>query len=406
MSRFTRFFDVRSVIIAGIGLLLAGLLYIPADMIISSRPWNDFLPRYIGCEAMLQEGKNPYSEEVRTDIMSLNPEDNVEQRFSYPAHLCFVMLPFWIIPYELGARLWVVASFFFAGAAVFMTASWFKHPLRNWQLALLMFVVVMGFRFSIITIVLAQFTLFVMFLTLVAIQALWKEQKWLATLALVGLSIRPDGFIIMTVLGLMALYRRQWQPVVQTIIIGLVMWAGTHLVIQGGELWELQFISDIRDYTDYNPTMLYLPDFFGLAGSLVVAACALLIAYLFWRIRHFKPRSFYVAGGSIALLIPLILTPQTNPYTLVYMIPGALWLLHRHWHSRAAWVIWVISMSILPWQWQPMVLTWVAIYSRIVYPIGLLLLIALEIFRIDRQQDDRSPEPDRNPAQPAGASSD
>jgi|GEM_PF-5421318 len=350
------------------------ILYFAADLIVVNMPWSDLIPRHMGCEAMFGEQISPYSDDVRLDILAVNPTPDIEQRFWYPAHLCFVLLPVWLIPYEISTRLWTAGNMILLGSIIFIFASWYHRRLRPLSIALQILIILIGFRYSMMTIVLGQFTIYTMGCVLLAVWGLVTKKPYFAAVGLMGLTIRPDSSMAFGVLFLMAMYRRQWRPLIYAVVGLLIAWAGTYLLIGS---WEVDFVTDTLSYSDFIDTVMWLPDFsiWGVLTYIGALGCA---AYSVWLIRNTTDKEYYMVGGGIGLLLALIVLPQTNPYTLVYILPVCFWFLHRYWQSSIAWAVWIFGVGIIPWIFfqSP---AFNVVWLRLIYPVSLLIMVAIEL---------------------------
>lgn len=368
----------KHLLVAFTGGVLLLLLYAASDVIIRNMRWEDFSPKHVGCNAMLQSGRSPYSEATNEAILALNPpEDNpmLVPRFFYPAHICYVMTPYWPLPREVAARAFVMTNLLILGSVVLGAAAWHGRQMRPLTLLLQFVVMLFGFRYAMMTVILGQFTAFTTFGALLAIWGVWQRRDWAVALGLAGMTIRPDSTLVMLLLSLFLLYRRQWRTLTVTGGLLLAIWLASHASIG---TWETAFINETINYSGENsPYILWLPGFLGVWGILLYAGAIGLGLYQLWRMRSAPLAAGFAEVGILGLLLSMIAVPQTNPYVLVYALPAAFWLLHKHWESLLAWSLWFIGLGVVSWL---IFILWpsAAGVEQMLYPLSLLLLMIRE----------------------------
>ncbi len=329
-------------------LMLAGTTWAATDLIVRNMAWNDTIGRHIGCQAFFQ-GVSPYSDQVNQAIAAKNPDPLLEQRFYNPAHICLILFPFWLLPYELSLRLWIaLLLIIFVAVPPLLLLQVFRWRLKPWQLLIVVVVLLLGFRYSMMTIVLGQYTGFVMLCIAGSLVSLALQRPIFAAIFLASLTIRPDGALIAAGIGLLAAYKREWRVIVVTLVLGLVFFIGTLPFIGN---WLPAFLDDVRYYSITYNNVRWLPDFFPAPFSWLLVVVALITAgIILFRLRTTPDdKAFYFTGGSVFVLLSLLLLPQTNPYTLVFAIPVLCWLLYCWRYFWGTWGLFVLIVGILPW---------------------------------------------------------
>lgn len=372
----TRSFQV---IAAGIGLLVLtiGGTLATSSIIIDNMATNDWQPRYVGCEAFY-DGETPYSQEVVDRIQEfLGPSWTAPYvaPFAYPAHLCVMLAPLWIMPYQTSVSLWVFLNFlgFLLMPVVFMTnvVEWQPKALT---LLLIVFLTVFGYRYTMMTIVLAQFTGFVLFCMCGAIWAIRNERPWLAAILLAGMTIRPDGTLLAIGLCVVAFFTDKRRIPLYWLGVMFVLWLLTTLIVPG---WEMQFVDEVISYRSRSGVWLPL-----IAGRFGLPIFLLLVSawayFIFQRLREFERAQCVLWGSALVIVLGLLLVPHTNPYTLVYGFPVIYLLLHHFHHQRALFAL-IVATTLMSWIIfsQGMALFGV---EQIFFPLSLLAWLTFAVY--------------------------
>jgi len=365
-------------IIGCVLFIFAGTLF-TSSVIVDNMAMNDLLPRYIGCEAFYNNG-NPYSDAVVDEIqVTLGEARNSPYLayFAYPAHLCIVAAPVWLLPYDTGVSLWIflnlVGFIILPVAVMILLFDW--HP-KSWQMLLFVFVTILGYRYAMMTIVLAQFTGWVLFFLCAGIYSLKNDRYWLSAFFLAWMAIRPDGALI--ALGIVALSMiggRHKIGLYWAVIMGMI-WLITSLFVQ---TWEIQFIEEIMRYRSRSG--VWLPLVGGTLGFPVFVALVGGWAFtLFQAIRKLNWAEYVIWCSGLVITVGLLLVPHTNPYTLVYAYPVFFLLLYTFRDSTL--LIFAVCFT--------MVMSWI-IFSQgrvafgveqVFFPISLVIWLTFALNRV------------------------
>lgn len=352
---------------------------VAADIIARNMVWNDTVGRHIGCRAFFNR-ISPYAEQVNQAIAAQNPDPELEQRFYNPAHICLILLPFWLLPYDISLRLWVALLLMvFVALPPLLMVQVFHWRLKRWQLLLVLIVLILGFRYSMMTIVLGQYTGFAMLCITGSLVALVFRRPLLAAICLVGLTIRPDATLIAAGIGLLTLYKREWRVIILTIVIGIGVLIGS-LVFVGN--WIPAFLDDVTYYAGAYNSVRWLPH---LLPSPLDMGLVLLVLFaagiVLFRLRFASSDvEYYFIGGSVFVLLSLLLLPQTNPYTLVFAVPVICWLLFRLRSLPGIWWGFAAFVGVLPWVLFRGGRAWAHV-DQLVFPLlwGILLLMVQRV---------------------------
>ncbi len=383
------FFTLKRTTIILLGFLLIIIGSWGIDLVVvQNMAMNDVMPRYVGCQGFFR-GDSPYSQKVDAEIDAF-VRIGEKWGFSYPPHLCFVLLPIWLLPYEASVSLWMLLNllFFLAFPVLYglVVLRWRLLPL---QLLALTFSIVLGFRYTMMTITLGQFTGFVLLCMVGAIWGLRNQRVWLTAFCLAGMTIRPDGGLI--ALGLCGIAFLIGQRRVIPIWVGLmaIIWLGTHVFIGN---WELQFVNHLRDYADINRKTSWLPLDLGPAGAIVLTVGFLgWTAWIFiriWKLLPDEPQEFVLWASAMIILPILVLFPQTNPYTLVYALPVFMLLAYVLRRSVFQASVWLLIAS----SWVFFLMGWWRV-DQIFYPVVLALGVAWWLYTKQRRGRNLSVSP-------------
>ncbi len=371
-------FRVLLVAIA-VGLVLWGGTIITRVVIIENMAWSDVIPLHTGCQTVFK-GQPPYDDVVTARIQSrLTVATENEQRFAYPAHMCLVLAPIWLLPYDIAAPLWTFLQLMLFAALPLLIFNHILHtPISPLRMAVLLLFSLLGYRYTMMTIVLGQYTGFTMWCLLGAAWALSQRRAGLAALLMATMTVRAEAAIFAGILALLALYRRQWRVVVLWLAIGLGLWLGATAAIGP---WIGAFITRMGTYNSYTETQ-WLPLYLGPIGA--VALTLAVAGWLVWSFRQIRGRAdgpFWLWASAIVAAAGLILVPLTNVYTLVYVLPGLYMALHA---CRDCWQMWAAVLVLLALAWGFFLLGRAgAGYDQLFFPLALAGLVTLALRRKD-----------------------
>jgi len=206
---------------------------------------GDFYVSWAGARALLLEGRDPYSQEVTTEIQEakgIDPSLPGKGGFAYPLHVLFVFWPLVFLPYVWVQAIWMVTLQWVAVAALVVLLrleDWTPGPLAFLGLSLgVLFLYPVGR-----SIMLGQVTLHVTLLLAIVILALRHRRDAWAGAALALTSIKPQMviFIIPWVVS-WAVSRRRWR------VLGGLFASGTLLLLGSLALfprWPISFLESV-----------------------------------------------------------------------------------------------------------------------------------------------------------------
>jgi hypothetical protein len=351
--------------------LLALLLCIPVflfsrNTLVEQRGMRfDLYPRYVGTQAFWN-GESPYAQTVTDRIQlgmygELQPADADQQRFAHPAYSAVFLAPLLALSADTAIALWITLQFVALLATPFL---WLR--ILNWRPAPLTFLLlliglVFIFRYPILSYLWGQFTGGIVFLFSLAILLLkHKRPVWTGVaLALAAVPPSISGPLTVLVLGGYALNGKHWRAA--GVFIAILAITSLIAILRIG-WWLPDFLAGVSAYADYAHPVWALDYLPALLRPLSVIGLAALIVWLFWRWRaaardstqaatEWQRQLDFICG---AILVTLLLVPQTGNYYLVLCIPILMITLYRlrsdkqwRWLGYALVIIAVLS----PWLW-------------------------------------------------------
>lgn len=311
----------------------------------------DFYPRWVGSRAVLT-GENPYAQEMTWHIQEemfdrrARPGED-QHRFAYPATIAWILLPFWLLPFQLSVSLWCGLQLLLLLALPLAVATLLRWQIRPFQMAMLLLFSVLVYRYPINAYILGQFVPFTLACLVGAWWGLIEGRPVVAILLLVGATVRPVVTLLLLIIFLVAAWRekRRWTVGLWAGLLWL-LWLVTRIRIGP---WVMNFLYGIQAYTGYS-FPCWPPSVIGdwwAAGFLAVSVLAW-GGWMLVQVRSLPIRSRLPWEISIALLVALIVLPQTNNYTLIMgLLPAWVAL----WASKRRWLDWIPVLVILmsPW---------------------------------------------------------
>lgn len=363
----------------------------------------DLYQRWLGARAMLFHGQNPYSEEVTREIQlgmygRLAREGEDQQGFAYPAYVAFVILFFVMLPFPVAVTLWLVSQQFWLLASVLLILRWLRWSVKT-PMLLLVAAVAMLYRYSVIVLLMGQFSILVLFLLATALWAYGERRYLLAGACLALTTIKPQLiFLLIPVWLAWAIFRRQWTFLAS---FGSLMALLLILPWFFVDDWIASFFSAMQSYRGYSSTLNPLERSFSLlfsapaAGLLTIVISLALLAYLLLILRRVVKKgtnhSFYLVI-SVATLVTLLVSPETSVYNMVLILLPALFCL-RYLHAsqgatpKLLWLAPWSTLTLIPW------LSWIIRQS---FPLDIdlvlspALLLAILIY-VDRNLGEGDP---------------
>ncbi len=327
---------------------------------------NDFYSRWAGARALLREGRDPYGLDVTAEIqpvIGIDPSEVGRGGFNYPLHVVFLFWPLVYLPYDWTQAIWLVMlQWVTIGAVVGLLGrasarypksvsrypkeiaaddslrdteygipnTGFVWPSPGGIVALLL--AVLSFYPVTRSILLGQFTLWVLFFLVMSLWALERGYDGRAGILLAATSIKPQMVIFIGPwLVLWAVGQRRWRFVTGLLGGGLAMLVASLALFPR---WPISFLADIQRYDDFaggrNPLQMIFEFIWpgGAVGLRYVATAVLLAIMLFfwWRGWRGNAAEFDRAlHWTIVVGLLVMFQTGTTNYVLL-LIPLFVWL--------------------------------------------------------------------------------
>ncbi len=269
--------------VAGIALLVAVYLMLAFGLYtnITSRVLgaNDFYPRWVGAQALLLRGENPYSDAVTRQIQfgmygRLARPDEDQVAFAYPIYAAFVVAPLVGLPYAQVQALWMalLVVALIAGSVLILVLS---HRALAPPLVLACLVGAILFYPSVRAVFMGQMAVVSFLFLVLAFWAIDRHWDAAAGVLLALATVKPQTALLLAPVALVwAARHRRWRVVVSAAgsIAALVV-AGLVLMPS----WPIDFMRALGAYAQYEPVG---PPVQILAEALVPAPWSIPLAYL------------------------------------------------------------------------------------------------------------------------------
>jgi hypothetical protein len=316
----------------------------------------DFAQRWYGARTMLIEHRNPYSTAVTNEIQlallgrPLQP-GSCQQGFLYPPFLAFT-IPHFLLPYRLGLSLWIVTLQVLVVASTWLIARCTRgNGEIGVALVLPLTLAAVTSRYSLLNLGYAQFSILVLFWTVVTWWFWSKGQYLLAGIALTQVASKPQlAFFLIPLWLLLAVARRRWRfvagfGVTLTILLILpFLFAGN---------WMPGFVEGLAEALDTCQTPMYKePGAFIRLGVFIILSGSLLVL-------AFRSPGRWQGGRvgmllSLGIAVTLLGTLFTHNYDLVLALLPLVYgiVVLREFRGKAARILeaafWA-TIVILPW---------------------------------------------------------
>jgi len=371
--RFSRDYAVRFGQAAGIvALIMAVYLFLSYGAytaFTSQIPGgNDFYPRWRGSRAFILEGRDPYSDEVTSEIQRgmygrLAREDEDQVTFAYPLYVTLLILPFSLLPYPVAQAFWIstlILALLAALVLILRTLGWVPLPPQLVGLALWSVL----FYPSARSLVLGQLTIIVLALLALSLWAMRSGRPFLAGCSLALSTVKPQMvFLVVPLLLLLAARRRHRSTLVGFALVLAILLGLTSAILP---TWIPSFVRNLASYHSYTSiyrggmspvgyvVSILLPAPLSNMGTIAVSLglCGGL-AYA-W-LGTFTNRLEATTALSFTLITTLLLPGETGTTNQVLLLlPMTAYICC--WNRRR-WLITLVFLTLLVGPWLLFLLT-------------------------------------------------
>jgi hypothetical protein len=382
----------RGLSIVLLAVLLVGLTLANYQFAQRAPGGNDFLTRWVGANAWVREGIDPYDPRVSLRAQEMiygRPADPVSgedvANFVYPLPAMVFFAPFGLLPYPLARALWMtlleIALPVLALIGVRL-GRW--NPSPGVLGALMLFSVLWyhGFR----AVIVGQFAVIEAVLMAGALLAISREQDILAGFLLALTVAKPQmAFLLAPFVILWAASRRRWWVVISSAGFLAVLLGVTLLLIPD---WPILWLRQLADYPEYTAL--------GSPISIIASAVppgrvwidriltGLLILYLLWEWSQAtgKGERAFLWAAQLTIVITNLVAFRTATTNFVAMLPALCLILAtfgERWGRRSHIPVLLTLAGLLAGLWALFLSTVEGnVESAAMYlPAPLLLLVGL-----------------------------
>jgi hypothetical protein len=360
---------------------------------------TDSVPRWVGTQAWVFEGLDPYSDEVtaRAQQMVYNrlakPGED-KQKFAYPFYVVFYYLPFIWLNYNLARAIAMVILEGSLVSIALLSLKTYRWSPPLWLVALTVAWSVL-FYHGARTIILGQFAGISAVLIAVSIWAIKERRDVLAGCALALASPKPQMvFLLLPLVGLWGLTARRWK-ISAAMVVTMSVLVGLSFLFLPTWLGEMQ--AQLVDYTTYtyigSPINILTTIVFPFLGApvewIIDGVLVVWLIWEWWQVHSSDKGRFYWVL-ALTLLVTNLIALRTATTNYVMMLPALFYLFAtfaRAKGRRANLWIAVIEIGLFVGLWALFALTVKGNGEQwpIYLPLPLGLLFALIVFRPKNQ---------------------
>jgi hypothetical protein len=314
---------------------------------------------------------NPYDPETRLKIQQAIygrpalPDEN-QHGYAYPAYAPLVILPFLPLPFPISASVWIAGQQILVVAAVALTIRATRWQIERWR-TILLCLAAMAFRYSMITFVLGQTSIWVLCCLTLALWASMQRRDILAGLALAAGSIKPQLMILPALVLLMSLAPRQRKRTFLALSAAMTLLIGCSWLFAGP--WFGDYVQQLQAYQQYSTTEFpltalaenWLPHSSSqLLNAFVVALLLGMLSIVSWRWRGSGQAALPM---GLAIVMTQLVVPQTGSYNLVLLLLPIIVILYyvntrqcrTRWLGLAGRLLVWTDLLLIPWLLWPVV---------------------------------------------------
>jgi hypothetical protein len=353
----------------------------------------DYYPFWAGGREVILQQQTPYDPAITQRIQQAIygrpalPDEN-QHGYAYPAYAPLIVLPLLLLPFPLSASLWIASQQFLVIAAVILTIFAAGWQIGRWRLVFLC-LAAMTFRYTMVTLVLGQTSIWVLFCLALALWAAQRRGGVLAGLALTAASVKPQLVVLPALALLVSLPTKERKRLLLTLggaMVGLLL--GSWFLAGN---WIADYWQQLQAYQGYSTTQFPLTAlsqiWYPSSASQVIntVVSALLLGVLALESWHWRGSGLASYPVALAVVVSQLVLPQTGSYNLVVLLlPAVVALYHlsasprRTPAVRVGKVLLWANLLVIPWLLLPFVRQqgWIAV-DQVIVP--LLLLVALAI---------------------------
>ncbi len=353
---------------------------------------NDFLPRWVGTHAWLEDGTSPYSRSVTLEAQRMiygRPADPSEgedvAQFVYPLPAIVFFIPFGLMPYTLARAVWMTLLEVCLPMLALLGLGIAKWRPKPWLMSVLVLLSILWYH-GLRAVIVGQFAVIEAVLIAGAFLAVQRERDALGGILLALSLAKPQmSFLIIPYVLLWAYSRRRWAIIISTFAF-LALWIGASLLIIPD--WPLQWLRQILEYPAYTDIGSPVSILAGLVPPvsdwLNRIFSGALILYMFWEwyLARDQSDNWFQWTAAMTLVVTNLVAFRTATTNYVVLLPA--WLLifsvwEQRWDRRGIVASALTSLALVVGPWVLFLTTvQTRTESAVMYlPLPLLTLVGL-----------------------------
>jgi hypothetical protein len=317
----------------------------------------DYYPFWAGGRAVLVRQQNPYDPQITLENQEAIygrpalPEEN-QHAYAYPAYAALIVWPFLLLPFPLSSSLWIAGQQALVVAAVALIARAIGWWPGRWHF-LALCLAAMTFRYSMITFVLGQTSIWVLCCLALAVWAMRRGRATVAGIALAASVLKPQLAFLPALAMIVTATPRQRRPLILALAGSLACLLALSLLFSG--FWIDDYWHQLQAYQQYSSTDFaiaavarsVLPE--GTAQILNAVGIALLLIWFALVLFRQRGGGQPVVAVAMALGITQLVVPQTGSYNMVLLLLPLLVILGYRSRYRARQDTLVLLARLLVW---------------------------------------------------------
>ncbi|MCH7586947.1 MAG: DUF2029 domain-containing protein [Chloroflexi bacterium] len=334
---------LRGLFVALVPVVLILLTYANYDFVVKSPGGNDFLARWMGAKAWVQDGISPYDPSVSLETQEViygrpaRPESGEDiGHFVYPLPSMIFFAPFGLLPFQPARAIWMTileVGLILLSILGFRIAKW--NPGRGLLILILLFS--LTWYHGIRAVILGQFAIIEAILMVGALIAIQRKNDLFGGLLLALSMAKPQmAFLLIPFVIFWAISRKRWGLVASIIGFNILLFGGFMLLMPD---WPLQWITQVIEYPAYSPAKPFvaiIADFFpGISSGLNLGLSILFIGYMLWEwvLAMAKDDRWFQWTAAITIVITSAVVLRTATTNYLAMVP-AMMIIFSIWAQR------------------------------------------------------------------------
>lgn len=330
----------------------AALTYLNYNFSVQNPGGNDFLARWNGAHEWLQNGKDPYSDEVSLITQELiygHPADVSKgedlNQFVYPMYSMIFFAPFGLMEYNLARAVFMTVLEICMGIICVVSLQITNWKVKRLTLTALLFFA-LAWYCAIRTVILGQFSGLNALIMLVAIWAIQKKQDVVAGILLILSTSKPQmSYLLVLFVFFWAFSSRRWKLILSMVITFIVLMAGTMILLPQWPIGWLRQMISYPDYTGRIGSTLsiiagYVPGIETQVNTFLHGAFYLYLLVEWFRCKGKDTQTFTWAAFMTLVVTNLVAYRTATPHYVALL--GPLFLISRvleeRWGTIGIWI--------------------------------------------------------------------